>query len=73
MNTNSYNDPEGQIYAIVGTAGAGFHGLSDKASYVVSQQDTKYGYLDILFTNNGATLKATYYIDNGHDQHTLGQ
>ena len=35
------------------------------APYVVKQQDTKYGYLDILFTNNGATLQAKYYLDDG--------
>ena len=64
-STTSYNDPEGEIYAIVGTAGAGFHGFTDLAPYVVKQQDTKYGYLDILFTNNGATLQAKYYLDDG--------
>ena len=64
-STTSYNDPEGEIYAIVGTAGAGFHGFTGLAPYVVKQQDTKYGYLDILFTNNGATLQAKYYLDDG--------
>ena len=63
-NINTYNNPDGQIYAIVGTGGVGFHSLSNTASYVSSQQDARFGYLDILFTNNGATLQATYYTDN---------
>lgn len=72
-SSNSYNNPEGEIYAIVGTGGNNFHSLNGKSSFVVSQQDTKFGYMDIKITNNGGTLEAKYYLDNGaiSDQFTI--
>ena len=74
-NINTYNNPDGQIYAIVGTGGVGFHGLSGKSSFVASQQDDRFGYLDIQFTNNGATLQGKYYLDSGsvNDQFTISK
>ncbi|HEY7109056.1 MAG TPA: LamG-like jellyroll fold domain-containing protein, partial [Nitrososphaeraceae archaeon] len=74
-STSSYNDPEGEIYAIVGTGGVNFHGLSGKSSFVASQQDSKFGYLDIVFTNDGATLQAKYYLNTGavSDQFTISK
>jgi 3',5'-cyclic AMP phosphodiesterase CpdA len=30
-NANDYTDPEGQVFAIVGTGGVNFHALSGKA------------------------------------------
>lgn len=73
LNTNSYNDPDGEIYAIVGTGGVNFHSLSGKSSFVVSQQAARFGYMDIKITNNGGTLEAKYYLDNGaiSDQFTI--
>ena len=72
-STSNYNDPEGEIFAIVGTGGINFHSLSGKSSFVVSQQDDKFGYLDIVFTNDGATLQGKYYLDSGSisDQFTI--
>lgn len=72
-SSNSYNDPAGEIYAIVGTGGNNFHGLNGKSSFVVSQQDIKFGYMDIKITNNGGTLEAKYYLDSGSvsDQFTI--
>jgi hypothetical protein len=74
-STSTYNDPEGEIFAIVGTGGINFHGLSGKSSFVVSQQDDKFGYLDIVFTNDGATLQGKYYLDSGSvsDQFTISK
>ena len=43
--------------------------LLSSAPYVVKQQDTKYGYLDILFTDR-VILQAKYYLDNGPPTHT---
>ena len=72
-STSNYNDPEGEIFAIVGTGGINFHSLSGKSSFVVSQQDDKFGYLDIVFTNDGATSQRKYYLDSGSisDQFTI--
>ena len=72
-STSTYSDPEGEIYAIVGTGGINFHSLSGKSSFVVSQQDKRFGYMDIIFTNDRTTLQAKYYLDSGSvsDQFTI--
>jgi hypothetical protein len=64
-NTNDYTDTDGQIFAIVGTGGQNFDPLSGKASYVVSQQNTKFGMLDIVIKNNGVKLEGKYYTNDG--------
>jgi hypothetical protein len=61
-STSSYNDPEGEIYAIVGTGGVNFHSLSGKSSFVASQQDKRFGYMNIVFTNDRTTMQAKYYL-----------
>ena len=66
-NANDYTDPEGQIFAIVGTGGVNFHALSGKASFVSSQQDDFFGQLDLKITNNGAKLEGRFYR-NGDGQ-----
>lgn len=35
-NKNNYNNPGGEIYAIIGTGGINFHGLNGKSSFVAS-------------------------------------
>ena len=60
-NANDYTDPEGQVFAIVGTGGVNFHALSGKASFVSSQQDDFFGQLDIKITNNGEKLEGKFY------------
>jgi predicted phosphodiesterase len=61
-----YENPEGVIFAIVGTGGVNLHGLSDSAPFMAYQQDSKFGILDMhisddkldakFVTNDGATL-----------------
>src|SRR3712207_8407737 len=52
-NTNTYTNPEGQIYLTVGTAGASLHSLNrNKAPYLITAQDEVYGFLNIDITNN---------------------
>ena len=60
-STSSDTDPEGEIFATVGTGGINFHGLSGKSYFVVSQQGAKFGILDILMTNDGTKLTGKYY------------
>ena len=64
-NTNTYGNCEGQIYVDVGTGGVNFHGLSGKASWVVYQQDDRFGALDLNIENNGDTLTGRYYTNDG--------
>ena len=64
-SNNTYNDPKGEIYAIVGTGGQHHHSLQGKAPYMVSQFDDTCGYLNIAIENSGLTMKAKFYSDDG--------
>jgi hypothetical protein len=64
-NTNSYTNPQGQIYITVGTGGVNFHALSGKASFVAKQQDDQFGQLDIKIANDGAKLEGRFYANSG--------
>jgi predicted phosphodiesterase len=63
--TTDYNDPQGEVHAVVGTGGINFHALSGKASWVKFQQDDKFGILDIKITNNGYKLEGRYWTNGG--------
>ena len=58
-----YENPEGVIFAIVGTGGVNLHGLSDSAPFMAYQQDSKFGILDIHFSDN--KLDAKFVANNG--------
>ena len=64
-NLNDYPDTDGQIFAIVGTGGQNFDPFSGKANFVVSQQDNKFGILDIKITDGGSKLEGKYYANDG--------
>jgi predicted phosphodiesterase len=74
-NINNYNDPEGQIYAIVGTGGINFHSLSGQSSFIASQQSTRFGHLNIDIVNNGTTLIGKFISNEGGiiDQFTINK
>src|SRR6476620_3366936 len=58
---STYSNPEGEIYAIVGTGGVNLHGLSGKSYFIASKQDSKFGIFSMhIYTN---TLEAKF-IDN---------
>ena len=59
--TTSYNNPEGQIYTIVGTGGVNLHGLSGKSSFMANQEDSKFGTLNIRSSADALDIK---FIDN---------
>lgn len=64
-NLNDYSDTEGQIFAIVGTGGQNFDPLSGKANFVVSQQNNKFGILEVKITDDGSRLEGNYYTNDG--------
>jgi hypothetical protein len=73
-STSKYNNPQGEIFATIGTGGINFHGLSGKSSFVASQQANKFGILDFSMTNDGTKLTAKYYPNGGSspsDQFTI--
>ena len=62
---NTYVDPKGPIFIIVGTGGINFHSLAGKESYIVNQQDAKFGFLNIHFSDDGKLLGGTFYANDG--------
>jgi hypothetical protein len=67
----SYNDPEGQIFATVGTAGRSVYHYDSKSWYIVTQYEG-YGFLDIDIAGN--KLVAKFYSNNDgsvKDQFTI--
>lgn len=70
---DSYSNPDGEVFAIVGTGGENFHGLSDKSYYMASQQDSKFGILDMHISAN--TLEAKFIDNTGSilDQFTINK
>jgi hypothetical protein len=56
---NLYVDPEGTIFAIVGTGGKEFHKLGEQ-SYFNAKQFKDHGFLEIQITNNGNNLVGTF-------------
>ncbi len=79
-NTNTYTNPEGQIFLTVGTGGAGLHPLyGNKAPYLITAQE-EHGFLNVDVTNNNndgtTTLVGTFYSNNGGemtDQFTIAK
>jgi Calcineurin-like phosphoesterase len=64
-STSSYNDPSGAVYAVVGTGGQSHYTLGSRPSYMVTQFNDVYGYLDVSITNDGNTLTAKFYPNGG--------
>ena len=74
-NTDTYTNPEGQIFATVGTGGAGLFPLDgNKAPYLITAQNEEHGFLNIDVTNNNnngtTTLVGTFYSNNGGGEMT---
>jgi hypothetical protein len=80
-NTNTYTNPEGQIYLTVGTGGVYLQNLKgNKAPYLITTQDKEFGFLNVDVTNNNndgtTTLVGTFYSNNGGemtDQFTIAK
>jgi 3',5'-cyclic AMP phosphodiesterase CpdA len=59
----NYAEPQAPIFVIVGTGGVGFSQLSNRSSFNVYQTVGSYGFLNIDITNDGMTMKATFYTN----------
>jgi hypothetical protein len=70
ISTNVINDgknvgsvitnPDGTIFAVIGTAGADLHNFIGQAPYVVKQFQ-RFGFLDVNITSDGKIMKGTFY------------
>ena len=71
-NTSNYTNPQGTIFVIAGTAGAHFFPLYGKAPYIITQY-LEHGFFDAAIINNGKTLDAKFYDNDGSikDQFTI--
>ena len=75
-NRITYNDPAGEIHAIVGTGGVNFHSLDGKSSFIASQQSNRFGHLNIDIQNNGTNLIGKFISNEGGailDQFTISK
>lgn len=72
-NKKTYKNPDGEIFAIVGTGGINFHGLEGKSSFIASQQAIRFGALKI--TTGGNMLEGTFYGNDGsiRDQFSISK
>ncbi len=59
-NEGEYNNTDGTIFAVVGTAGADLHNFTGQALYVVKQFQ-RFGFLDVNITDDGRIMKGTFY------------
>ena len=67
----SYNDPQGRIFATVGTAGESVYHYDSKSQYIVTQYEG-YGFLDIEIARNKLVAKFYSDIDGSvEDQFTI--
>jgi len=62
-NKAEYKNPNGAIFAIVGTGGVNFHGLSGSSPFMANQEDSKFGILDMHFSDN--KLDANFVTNEG--------
>lgn len=74
-DSNSYHSPKGEIFLTVGTGGRSLHQfLVNKQTYVITEEDTKHGFLSLKFTNNGTSVRGTFYANesiNPEDNFTI--
>jgi hypothetical protein len=63
--SSKYNDPKGEIYVIVGTGGINFYKLVGKNTYIVNQQSSFFGHLNVNITNKGQVLTVKFIKNNG--------
>jgi calcineurin-like phosphoesterase family protein/iron/zinc purple acid phosphatase-like protein C len=65
-NTTNYQNPQGQIYTIVGTAGAvDVHNFTQPAAPFTAVQFNGYGFMNVDVLHNGTLLQGNFYDNNG--------
>jgi len=65
VNKNTYFNPNGPIFLIVGTGGVNTHSLKNQEPYVVYQQNSDFGFLNVNLNANGTNLEGKFYSNSG--------
>ncbi len=60
-NTNEYNNDDGVIYIISGTAGRSHYEIKEQSSFISKQDDKNFGFLNIDI--KGKSLKGIFYAN----------
>ena len=60
-----YKSPKGMFQIIVGTGGIDFDDFSNQEPFVVYQQDSHYGFLNVDVIDQGNVLLGRYYTNTG--------
>lgn len=61
-NLNNYEEDNGVIYIIAGTAGRSHYEITDQAPFIANQDDTNFGFLNIDI--NDKIIEGTFYANN---------
>jgi predicted phosphodiesterase len=72
-NSTTYLNPDGQIFATVGTGGRNVNSFDSKKDYIVKQYHG-FGILNVDITNDGRTITGKFYTNNNGtiiDQFTI--
>ena len=62
---SEYISPKGMFQIVVGTGGIDFDRFSNREPFIVFQQDSSYGYLNVDVGDHGKMLIGRYYSNNG--------
>ena len=70
-NTNTYNNPTGEIYVTAGTGGESLYDFEDKADFIATQY-IGFGFLNVDISSDGTKLIGTFYAnENGSIKDTF--
>src|ERR671920_2234165 len=61
-NTNTYNNPTGEIYITAGTRGESLYDFKNKADFIATQYKG-YGFFNVDISSNGTKLIGTFYAN----------
>jgi hypothetical protein len=61
----NYSGYGGEIWLVIGTGGQGHYELNGQPPYVIYQQTTEFGFLNLDFINNGNTVNGKFYSNSG--------
>ena len=61
-NTNTYNNPTGEIYVTAGTGGESLYDFKNKADFIATQYKG-YGFFNVDISSNGTKLIGTFYAN----------